>query len=219
MTSQAWSQEEIALLREFYPHFHTSKVSQAVGRSVSQCYQKAAKLGLAKTGRYLDSDAARRISTSRITPAMVATQFKAGQTPWNKGTRFSAGGRSVETRFKPGQTPPNWVPVGSTRINADGYLDKKVTDDGRGPRDWVGAHRLVWMEANGPVPDGHVVVFKPGRRTTVQENITLDAVELITRAELMARNTYHRYPKEVAQLVQLKGAITRQVNRIAKESR
>ena len=37
---------------------------------------------------------------------------------------------------------------------------------------------------------------------------------LMTRAELMKRNSYHnRYPKEVARLVQLRGAVTRQINK------
>lgn len=219
MTRRFWTEEEISLLREFYPHFRTEKVAQAVGRPVGSCYQKAAQLGLQKTERYLASDDACRVSASRRTPAMTATQFKPGQVSWNKGTHFVAGGRSAETRFKPGAQPRNWVPIGSHRINGDGYLDRKVTDDGRGPRDWVSVHRLVWIEANGPVPDGHVVVFKPGRRTTELEQITLDGVELVSRVELMQRNTLHnRYPKEVAQLIQLKGAIKRQVNRLAKET-
>lgn len=221
---QLWTDEQISLLREFYPHFKTEKVAQAVGRSVDQCYQKAQRLGLSKTERYLASDDACRVSASRRTPAMQATQFKPGQKAWNHGTHYTAGGRSAETRFKPGRPAEearNYVPIGSLRVNADGYLERKTTDDPSmyPARRWVAVHRLVWMEANGSVPDGHVVVFKPGRRTAVLEQITSDAVELVSRVELMKRNTVHaRYPKEVAQLVQLKGAIKRQVNRLAKES-
>lgn len=218
-----WTEEQIALLREFYPHFHTSKVAQAVGRPIEQCYKKAQHLGLSKTARYLASDDACRVSASRRTPAMQATQFKPGQTSWNKVTHYTAGGRSAETRFKPGRLAHearNYVPIGSLRPSKDGYLERKVTDDPSlvPARRWVAVHRLVWIEANGPVPDGHVVVFRPGRRTTVLEQITLDALELVTRTELMKRNTLHnRYPKEVVQLMQLKGAINRQINRITKE--
>src|SRR5688500_18991067 len=34
-------------------------------------------------------------------------QCKKGQRPYNKGTHYNPGGRSVETRFKKGQPPPN----------------------------------------------------------------------------------------------------------------
>jgi hypothetical protein len=221
MTRRRWTEEEVDWLRLCYPHMHTSKVASVVGRTIEQCYQKAAGLGLVKTPEYLASDDACRVSASRRTPAMQATQFKPGQTSWNKGKKGLTGTQENcrATQFKPGQMPRNWVPIGSHRVNGDGYLDRKVSDDRGGPRDWVAVHRLVWMEANGPVPDGHVVVFKPGRRTNVLEQITADAVELVSRVELMKRNTVHaRYPKEVVQLVQLKGAIKRQVNRLAKES-
>ena len=221
-----WTEDELDWLRLCYPHMHTSKIAATIGRTVGQCYQKAAALGLVKTPEYLASDAACRVSASRRTAAMDARQFKPGQTPWNKGSKGVVGVQEAcrATQFKagrPAHEASNYVPIGSHRPSKDGYLERKITDDPSltPARRWVAVHRLVWIEANGAVPDGHVVVFRPGRRTTVLENITLDAVEIVTRAELMSRNTYHRYPKEVAQLVQLKGAITRQVNRIAKEAR
>lgn len=62
------------------------------------------------------------------------------------------------------------------------------------------------------MPKGHLVVFRPGRKTLDAELITLDAVELITRAENMARNTMHRLPKELAQVHQLRGVLTRTIN-------
>lgn len=224
MNGRPWTEEEISLLREFYPHFHTDQVAAAVGRPTASCYAKASQLGLHKTERYLASADAGRVARGRQHPSMIASRFKPGQVSWNKGTNFTAGGRSAETRFKPGRPAhesANYMPIGSHRINADGYIERKVTDDPSifPARRWVAVHRLVWIEANGPVPAGHVVVFKPGRRTTELELITLDAVELVTRQELMRRNSYHtNYPPEVRALVQLKGAIQRQVNRIAKES-
>jgi lipid A disaccharide synthetase len=80
-------------------------------------------------------------------------------------------------------------------------------------RRWVGVHRRVWETANGPIPRGHVVCFLPGRRSGEVQKITLDALKLASRAKLAPRNP------ELAKLVQLKGAITRQVNRIAREAK
>ena len=107
------------------------------------------------------------------------------------------------------------MPIGTTRGKPDGYLYRKVTDDLSlaKNRRWTPVHRLVWEAEHGSVPEGHTVAFKPGRKTTEIALITVDALELLSRAELMQRNHYQRYPKEVAQLIQLKGALSRQINK------
>ncbi|MFM0243839.1 HNH endonuclease [Paraburkholderia sediminicola] len=131
---------------------------------------------------------------------------------------------SRRTQFKKGEmrgaAQHNYVPIGSERISKDGYLERKVNDDHPTPaRRWIGVHRLVWEAANGPIPRGHVVCFLPGRKTSEVEKITLDAVELVSRVELARRNHPVSRSPELAKLVQLKGAITRQVNRIAREAK
>ena len=127
------------------------------------------------------------------------------------------------TQFKKGSmsgaAQHNYVPIGSYRLSKDGYLEQKTNDDHPVPaRRWVAVHRLVWEAANGPIPEGHVVGFLPGRRSNVLEKITLDALELISRGELARRNHPRSRDPDLAKLVQLKGAITRQVNRIAREA-
>jgi len=48
----------------------------------------------------------------------------------------------------------------------------------------------------------------------VLEEITLDKLELLTRAQNAARNSPYTRSPELGRLYQLKGQITRQVNRI-----
>ena len=57
-----------------------------------------------------------------------------------------------------------------------------------------------------------------GQFTNVLEEITANKLECISRAENARRNSMWRLDPEVAKLYQLKGAITRQVNRIKKET-
>jgi hypothetical protein len=224
VNGRAWSDLDLDRLRHLYPDLRAIDVAAQLGRSVSTVHAKANQLGIEKSEAFKAGDLSGRVSRGKQHPSMIATRFKQGHASWNKDTNFTAGGRSAETRFKPGRPASearNYVAIGSHRINPDGYLERKVTDDPSifPARRWVAVHRLVWIDEHGAVPDGHVVVFKPGRRTTVLDQITSDAVELVTRRELMRRNSYHtNYPPEVRALVQLKGAITRQVNRIAKES-
>lgn len=80
-------------------------------------------------------------------------------------------------------------------------------------RRWIPVHRLVWEAAHGPIPSGHAVVFRPGQHSVDERAITLDKLELVTRAELMRRNSYHtNYPPELKKLVQLRGALVRKIN-------
>jgi hypothetical protein len=222
MKRTPWTPQQLAQLLQHYPDQPTAAVAEAVGRSVSSCHAKAAELQLKKTAAFLASESAGRIHRGKQHPGMVATHFQPGSQPWNKGTPYNAGGRSLQTRFKKGEmsgaAQHNWVPVGSYRVNGEGLLDRKVTALGRGWRDWESVARLVWKAANGPLPPGHIVAFKPGRKTAVLELITLDAVEAISRAELARRNHPSSRSPELAKLVQLKGAITRQVNRINREA-
>jgi hypothetical protein len=154
---------------------------------------------------------------------MIASRIRPGSVPWNKGTHFVAGGRSAETRFKPGRPAHesrNYVPIGSLRVSNDGYLERKVTDDpGIYPaRRWVPVARLVWEAANGPIPAGHIVVYRQGMKTAIEADVTVERLECISRAENARRNHPASRDPELARLVQLKGAITRQVNRITREA-
>lgn len=216
MNGRAWTDPEIAVLRRRYANSPTAVLAAAFGRSLSTTYQKAKTLGLAKSKEYLASEYACRLR--RGDEIGKDFRFKKGLVPWNKGTHFAAGGRSVETRFKKGNmsgaAQHNYVPIGTTRLSKDGYLERKTNDDHPVPaRRWVGVHRLVWVAANGPIPKGHIVAFKAGMRTNVEGEITIDRIECITLRDNMLRNTLHRYPKEIAHAIQVRAALNRRINR------
>lgn len=109
--------------------------------------------------------------------------FRKGVTPWNKGKRYIAGGRSAETQFKKGNMPKQHKPVGTTRISKDGYLEKKIEE----PNKWGYVHRIVWEEAHGKIPEGHIVVFRDGNK----QNLSLDNLACISRAVSMQLNRHH----------------------------
>lgn len=216
---RAWTDAEVRTLRARYPDERAADVAKALGRPVGQIYQAAARYGLSKSEAFRASDLSARIRRGKQSPAMQATRFQRGHATWNAGRKgWQAGGRSVETQFRKGQmcgeAARNSVPIGTERISKDGYLERKITDDHPVPaRRWTGVHRIVWESAYGSIPPGHVVVFRPGRRTTDATAITADALELVSRAELMRRNSYlTRYPREVADLIRLRGALNRKIN-------
>lgn len=184
-------------------------------------YTKAARLGLKKSSAMRAKLA--KEAADQLTRSGKRTRFKAGHEAWNKGTRYQAGGRSIETRFKKGhrngQAARNYRPIGSHRVNQDGYLERKTTDDEPVPvRRWTAVHRLVWEEAHGPIPPKHTVRFKPGCFTTDPELITADKLECISMAENMRRNSVHNLPEPLPQIIQLRGALRRKISNRRKKS-
>lgn len=225
MNGRPWTKRELAVIRREYPHKATKLIAATLRRPLSGVYRTANGLGVKKSAAFLASSESGRLT--KLNAAGVAYRYPKGHVPANAGLRRPgyAPGRMADTQFKKGRLPSearNYKPIGSFRICADGLLERKVTDDPKivPARRWIGVHRLVWADANGPIPEGHAVVFKPGHATTDLEKITLDVLELISRAELMRRNSYHtNYPKDIAQLIQLRGALQRQINRRVKHEK
>jgi hypothetical protein len=220
---QRWTPADDALLRDRYPTETAATVAEALGRPLKAIYVRASELGLRKAPGVIAEVARER--TAQPGHGSEATRFKPGQPGWNTGIRGVTGlhEKSRQHWFRSGKlngkAAQQVLPVGSYRMSADGYLERKFSEASGSPsKRWTGVHRLVWMEANGPIPDGYVVAFRPGRFTTDVEKITLDALELVSRVDLMRRNSVHTvYGPEVARLVQLRGAITRQINRKSKD--
>lgn len=211
MTRRSWTDAERAELTRRYPSEKTPGIARDLSRPLSSVYDMANKLGLKKSPEYMSE-----IHGETIREAGKSHRFSDGLTPWNKGVRGVTGHHpnTVRTQFKPGRRPEearNYHPIGSLRICRDGYLERKVNDDQSidPARRWKPVHRLVWEEVNGPVPQGHVVVFLPGKASTDPAEITIDCVELITRAELMRRNTRHNLPPELNALISTKARLSR----------
>lgn len=89
------------------------------------------------------------------------------------------------TMFKPGNRPKNELPVGSVVRATDGRWKKKISGD-RVParRNWEYCHRIIWEEANGPIPKGFNVIFLDGD----YDNLSLDNLALVSNAELQYIN-------------------------------
>ena len=209
-----WTKRELAILRRDYPHKPTRAIAAAFALDMARVYAQATNLGLHKSAAFQASDKSGRIL--RGGKLSQATQFKPGQVPANKGLRRPGWGpgRMKETQFKKGVLSPRcarlYKPIGAERVNSDGYRERKITDSGRGSQRWRAVHVLLWEEARGPIPPGHALCFKDGDKT----HVTLGNFELITRAELGRRNVmWRKYPKELAGILQLRGAVTRQINR------
>lgn len=208
-----WADWELTILHTQYPDTSTKSIGQIIGRSEAAVYARAAILGLKKSDEYMSGPDACRLR--RGDNVGIAFRFKQGHAPANKGLRRPgwSSGRMAETQFRKGNKPHTWKPIGSTRISKDGYLQRKVSDTGYTPEDWVGVHILMWREVHGPVPQGFAVVFKDGDKS----HLDVTNFELISRKELMRRNSIHRYPAELVDVIRLGASLKRQIRKTNEE--
>lgn len=206
-----WSAEDEILLRSLYLDTPMPELLKAFGRPYWSIYNKAYALGLRRSDAYLASEHACRLRRENNPGA--GSRFQKGHASWNKGINFHSGGRSAETQFAPGAMPHNHVPVGSERVTCDGIRQRKTHDDGPPHRRWKSVHMIMWEEAHGEVPAGHIVVFRD-RNTT---NISIENLELITRAENMRRNTIHRYPPELKDTIRQLGRLRKAISEASNE--
>lgn len=212
MKRRAWTAAEIELLHARYPHERSDTIARDLGRRIGTVYQKARKLGLAKSDAYLASTDASRLRYGDHVGA--AYRFQKGHVPANKGLRRPGWGpgRMQQTQFKKGQWPinkdPEYYVLGALRVNSDGYIDMR-TSFAPGSSGWTPLHRVLWEDANGPVPPGFALCFKDRDKL----NVELDNLEIIPRAELMRRNTIHNLPPQLKSTIQLLGALKRKIRR------
>lgn len=200
---RVWNKGRVKILMEIYPDMRNSEIASVIGVSESAVSGMAFKLGLKKSREFKDRCSGR-------------FRFRQGCVPANKGKRMcdfmSAEQieRSAATRFRKGHVPANHKPLGYERINRDGYTEVKVAE----PNVFRLKHRMIWEEANGPIPEGCNIQFRDGNK----RNITLGNLYIISRSEqLRTQNSiYSRYPGEVIQLLRLKGTLKRQINKFQK---
>lgn len=214
-----WTDVEIARLRELYPDTPSHVIARELGRPLHHIYNRAQVLGLAKSEAYLASPHACRLRRGDNVGAR--SRFQKGHVPANKGLRrpgwFS--GRMQETQFKKGMrsgvAAQNWMPVGAER-DIDGYRYTKISDVPNVPysRNWRPTHVLLWEKHYGTVPPGYALKFIDGDRA----NVALGNLCLVSRADLGRLNVmWNRYPRELCEVIQLRGAVRRRIRRKQRE--
>lgn len=107
--------------------------------------------------------------------------FAKGHVSHNAGRKGYIADGSKKGWFKPGRAPneaARWQPIGTELVRHDGYVWRKMRDDGPLHRRWRQVHLILWETANGDVPDGHVLKCLDGDRT----NTSVDNWTALPRA-------------------------------------
>lgn len=214
------SKREIAIIRKRFPHERTDVIAAAIGRSYSSVAQYAHTAGLKKTPEYMKT-----VGFEKGTQIGAPYQFKKRHISPTKGVRRPgyAPGRMAETQFKKGQrsgaASNNFKPVGTIRKDADGLLLIKVYNNPRyvknenivgDGRPWEYLHRRVWRQKKGPIPPRTHVAFIDGNH----DNVDITNLELVSFEEMARRNSmWATMPRELAEVLNLAGALKRRIRR------
>jgi len=201
-----WTDAERQVLRELWPCAPLHEVMERLGRSKSSIYGEVYSLGLKRPLQFLKKEFG-----DNLRKVGIKHRFPKGQQPWNKGTKGVCKGSS--TSFKKGTIPPNTLYDGAISIRRDSkgipYRHIRLAQG-----KWELLHRHIWEQANGPVPEGHVVKFKDGN----QENCALENVYLCTRQEHMQHNTIHNYPPELKQTIRTLGKLKKTIRHASEQN-
>lgn len=207
-TRRHFTADEDQMIRAFYPNMLTHVLAKKMKRKTFSVHVRAAALGIRKAAEYMQRQ--REEEALRLRTVGVAHRFKKGLIPPNKGKRMPgyAPGRMAQTQFKKGESR-NRMPLFSERV-VDGYLYVKVAEVPNVVHtvNWKPVHILSWERANGrPMPAGHCLWFRDGDKL----NVELSNLELITRAENLARNGVHRYPQELKDVIRLQRKLNKAI--------
>ena len=194
-----------------YPNHYAREIADILGRGISSIHCKANSLGLESS---LEKIRRAGYETSKK-PASIARRFQNGSVPLNKGKKVSPEvySKIQPTMFKKGHSPVNHREVGSERINVYGYIEIKVAE----PNRWRLKHQVMWEQVNGTIPRGYNVQFKNHNPLDCRiENLYMisKAEQLRTENSLMAR-----YPKEIRDVIRLKGVVNRAIHKSEKNGK
>lgn len=122
--------------------------------------------------------------------------FKKGHVPWNLGTKGLTAPNSGQ--FQPGHMPSNKRRLWTERITRDGYVEISIPERNPhtgAPTRFKQKNKWLWEMEHGPVPKGHVLIFKDGDKL----NCHIDNLLLIKRTELLSLNL-HNYQEAANEL-------------------
>ena len=205
MNGQPWTKEQIEILTRMYPDHFAGEIGEILHRNKSSIYYMAERLGLKCNPEKISRSG--KMSSSN--PNVIKCRFPKGHSPANKGKKVSPElyAKMQPTMFKKGRPSLNIKPVGSERVNVDGYIEVKVAD----PNKWRLKHRVIWEQHYGTIPPGHNIQFKDHNPL----NTDIENLYIISQAEQMrTQNSFlAKYPKELADVIRLKGALKRRIRK------
>lgn len=107
-------------------------------------------------------------------------QFSPAHVPHNKGKKGICAAGCEKGWFKKGHVSTNSRPIGSERIDKDGYTMIKTAE----PNVWKLKQKVIWKQHYGEIPNGYKVIFLDGNK----ENFDIRNLKLVSSHQLLIAN-------------------------------
>ena len=180
-----YNEDQLKFIRDNYLDLPVKTIAKEVGGSFGRIVRTLKGMGL-------------EIPIELVEKRKRESKFSPGHKTFNRGLKQEDYmtpeqiEKTKATRFKKGNTPHNVNYDGHERTDVDGYTLIRVRKG-----KYVLKHRWLWEQENGPIPEGHALSFIDGDKT----NISIENLELISRAENMLRNSHYTTPETVESVV------------------
>lgn len=198
---KVWTIEEREVFENLFSDTSNKVLAMRFACSYNAVTNLGYKLGLKKSKAFL------RAMGTTLNETGKPYLFVKGSTPANKGKKVSPAVYDIMAKsfFSKGHAPHNTKYDGHERICKEGYVLIRI-HKGK----YVLKHRLVWMQVNGAIPKGMLLVFKDGNKN----NCSVENLELISKKENMVRNSINRFPSEIKESIHLLNKLKRKINKL-----
>ena len=201
-------------IRQNYLDLSLNEMGKYLGRSFGSVHGRMIILGLVVPPHILQQR--HQKSFERLAELGKISRYKKGNVPVNKGKKLppEVYEKAKPTMFKKGQMPHNMVHNGQpylhTRRRENGYIEKLwFIQEGTNKRS---AYMAYLCRKHGIDLTGKKPRLKPC--FDHKQAPTINDIIIVTNAENMAANSLVNYPPEVVKMIQLKGVLTREINKI-----
>lgn len=206
--AKALTHHQVNEILRRYPDEKAASIAADFKVHITTIYGTAKRYNIKKSEAFNASEQSGRIKKGE--QRSVTTQFKKGCQAANKGKRMEALIKNKaklkkwkDGLWKKGNKPHNTGTDGEIRWRKNpGYYFIRISEGY-----WEFLHRYLWKKENGDIPEGHNIVYKDGNH----RNCTIENLDCISNEELALRNTIHRYPKEVVEVIRLKSKLNNQI--------
>ena len=205
---RSWSDDERQVLTEMFADNYTETICSILNRSYGSVSSQSFLMGLKKSEAFMKMELQRQ--AQRLKGSSKQHRYTKGCIPSNKGKKMSdeVYQKVKNTMFKKGHLSHNayhdWHEVLRKDKCGKDYLMIKLP----GERKLKYKHIWLYELKYGKVKKGFNVAFKDGN----QLNCNIENLECISNAELMKRNTIHRFPKELINTIKLVNKLKREIN-------
>lgn len=160
------------------PHKYTDKQKEFIRKNaIGKSTKELTNMINEKFDINLKSNQIRAYKKNHKIVSGLDSKFSKGHTPWTKGKKRTW--HSL-TEFKKNSVPHNYLPVGTERVNGNGYIDIKIAD----PKTWKAKHIIIWEEKNGKVPEGYKLAFADQDKS----NVSLENIILVSKQQQLIMN-------------------------------